>query len=77
VVGLEQWAEVRRLHFVKGLSQREIRRRTGLLRDRKALNSKGAAGLSACAGGVEADITDCAVGFPSPCWIRATTTPRR
>jgi hypothetical protein len=27
VVGVEQWAEIRRLHFVKGLSQREIRRR--------------------------------------------------
>jgi transposase len=41
VVGVEQWAEIRRLHFVKGLSQREIRRRTGLHRDtiRKALGS--------------------------------------
>jgi transposase len=41
VVGVEQWAEVRRLRFVKGLSQREIRRRTGLHRDtiRRALNS--------------------------------------
>jgi transposase len=41
VVGVEQWAEIRRLHFVKGLSQREIRRRTGLHRDtiRRALNS--------------------------------------
>jgi transposase len=40
VVGVEQWAEIRRLHFVKGLSQREIRRRTGLHRDtiRKAVN---------------------------------------
>jgi transposase len=39
VVGVEQWAEIRRLHFVKGLSQREIRRRTGLHRDtiRKAI----------------------------------------
>jgi hypothetical protein len=33
VVGVEQWAEIRRLHFVKGLSQREIHRRTGLHRD--------------------------------------------
>jgi len=33
VVGVEQWAEIRRLHFVKGLSRREIRRRTGLHRD--------------------------------------------
>jgi transposase len=41
VVGVEQWAEIRRLHFVKGLSQREIRRRTGLHRDtiRRAINS--------------------------------------
>jgi transposase len=41
VVGVEQWAEIRRLHFVKGLSQREIHRRTGLHRDtiRKALAS--------------------------------------
>jgi hypothetical protein len=40
VVGVEHWAEIRRLHFVKGLSQREIRRRTGLHRDaiRKAIN---------------------------------------
>ena len=41
MVGVEQWAEIRRLHFVKGLSQREIRRRTGLHRDtiRRAVNS--------------------------------------
>jgi transposase len=41
VVGVEQWAEIRRLHFVKGLSQREIHRRTGLHRDtiRRALSS--------------------------------------
>jgi transposase len=41
VVGVEQWAEIRRLHFVKGLSQREIHRRTGLHRDtiRRAINS--------------------------------------
>jgi transposase len=40
VVGVEQWAEIRRLHFVKGLSQREIHRRTGLHRDtiRRAVN---------------------------------------
>ena len=43
VVGVEQWAEMRRLHFVNGLSQREIRRRTGLHRDtiRNAVNSNG------------------------------------
>ena len=41
MVGVEQWAEVRRLHFVRGLSQREIHRRTGLHRDtiRNAINS--------------------------------------
>jgi transposase len=39
---VEQWAEVRRLFFVRGLSQREIHRRTGLHRDtiRNALNSE-------------------------------------
>jgi transposase len=39
VVGVERWAEVRRLRFVRGLSIREIRRRTGLHRDtiRRAL----------------------------------------
>ena len=41
MVGVEQWAEVRRLRFVRGLSIREIRRRTGLHRDtiRRALSS--------------------------------------
>jgi hypothetical protein len=40
VVGVEQWAEVRRLFFVRGLPQREIHRRTGLHRDtiRNAIN---------------------------------------
>jgi transposase len=33
VVGVEQWAEVRRLHFVRRLSIREIHRRIGLHRD--------------------------------------------
>jgi hypothetical protein len=39
VVAVEQWAEVRRLHFVRGLSIQEIHRRTGLHRDtmRRAL----------------------------------------
>jgi transposase len=42
VVGVEQWAEIRRLHFVRKLSQREIHRRTGLHRDtiRRALASE-------------------------------------
>ena len=30
---MEQWAEIRRLHFVRGLTGREISRRTGLHRD--------------------------------------------
>jgi hypothetical protein len=44
VVEVEQWAEIRRLHFVKGISQREIRRRTGLHRDtiRRAINGRSA-----------------------------------
>ena len=33
MVGVGQWAEIRRLHFVRGLSMREIHRRTGLHRD--------------------------------------------
>ncbi|HKC29745.1 MAG TPA: IS21 family transposase [Jatrophihabitans sp.] len=39
---MEQWAEIRRLHFVRGLSAREIHRRTGLHRDtiRRALRSE-------------------------------------
>jgi transposase len=32
VVGVEQWAEIRRLHRVEGVSIREISRRTGLHR---------------------------------------------
>ncbi len=42
MVDVEQWAEVRRLFFVRGLSQREIHRRTGLHRDtiRSAVNSE-------------------------------------
>ena len=41
MVGVEQWAEVRRLRFVRGLSIREIHRRTGLHREtiRNALNA--------------------------------------
>ncbi len=33
MVGVEQWAEVRRMHRVEGLSARAISRRTGLARD--------------------------------------------
>jgi transposase len=41
VIRVEQWAELRRLHFVKGLSIKEMQRRTGLHRQtiRRALRS--------------------------------------
>jgi transposase len=41
LLGVEQWAEIRRMQHVEGLSQREIHRRTGVHRDtiRKALAS--------------------------------------
>jgi transposase len=41
VVGVEEWAEIRRLYFVKRLSIKEIVRRTGHGRDtiRRALRS--------------------------------------
>jgi transposase len=41
VLSVQQWAEVRRMHFVEGLGIREIRRRTGLHREtiRRALGS--------------------------------------
>jgi transposase len=43
VVGVEQWAEIRRLYFVRRLSIKEIVRRTGLARNtvRRALRSGG------------------------------------
>src|SRR3989304_7855521 len=42
VVRVEQWAEIRRLYFVKGLSIKEIVRRSGRGRNtvRRALRSK-------------------------------------
>ena len=42
MVDVEQWAEIRRMHFVDGVSIREIRRRTGLHREtiRRALAAK-------------------------------------
>ena len=41
MLGVEQWAEIRRMGHVEGLSQREIHRRTGIHRDtiRRALAS--------------------------------------
>lgn len=43
MVGVEQWAEIRRMKHIDGLSQREIHRRTGIHRDtvRRALASPG------------------------------------
>jgi transposase len=43
VVGVERWAELRRLHFVGGVSIRELQRRTGLGRNtiRRALRAEG------------------------------------
>ena len=42
MVGVEQWAELRRLHFVAGVSIRELQRRTGLGRNtiRRALRAE-------------------------------------
>jgi transposase len=42
VIDVEHWAEIRRMHFVDGVSIREIRRRTGLHREtiRRALATK-------------------------------------
>jgi transposase len=42
VIDVEHWAEIRRMHFVDGVSIREIHRRTGLHREtiRRALASK-------------------------------------
>lgn len=42
MIDVEDWAEIRRLHFVDGVSIREIRRRTGLHREtiRRALAAK-------------------------------------
>ena len=56
MVGVEQWAEVRRMHRVDGLSGREISRRTGLARDTVArlLAATEPPRYSAGAGGVEA-----------------------
>ena len=46
---MERWAELRREHFVRGVSIKELMRRTGLARNtiRAALRSDAAAGLSA------------------------------
>ena len=48
MVSVQQWAEVRRMHFVEGLGIREIRRRTGLHREtiRRALRASSPPGYS-------------------------------
>ena len=57
MVGVQQWAEVRRLHFVRGLSIREIHRRTGLHREtiRSALKSDEAPRYSRAPAGSKLD----------------------
>jgi transposase len=57
VVGVQQWAEARRLHFVRGLSIREIHRRTGLHREtiRNALRSDDAPRYSRAPAGSKLD----------------------
>jgi transposase len=57
VVGVQQWAEVRRLHFVRGLSIREIHRRTGLHREtiRNALKRDDAPRYSRASAGSKLD----------------------
>ncbi len=57
MVGVEQWAEVRRMHRVDGLSAREISRRTGLARDTVArlLAAPGPAKYSRPAAGSKLD----------------------
>ena len=48
MLDVEQWAQIRRMKHVEGLSQREIRRRMGLHRDtiRRALTSTWLDGFS-------------------------------
>ena len=42
MIDVEHWAEIRRMHFIDGVSIREIHRRTGLHREtiRRALATK-------------------------------------
>jgi hypothetical protein len=56
VVGVLQWAEIRRMVLVEGRSQREVARVTGLARDTvaKGGRQRPAAAVLAGAGGVEA-----------------------
>ncbi len=56
MVSVEQWAEIRRMHRVEGLSIREIARRTGLHRKtiRRALAAPEPPALPAAAEALEA-----------------------
>jgi hypothetical protein len=57
VVGVEQWAELRREHFVRGVSIKELSRRTGLSRNtvRLALRSAQPPRYSRVSGGSKLD----------------------
>ena len=57
MVGVEQWAELRREHFVGGVSIKELARRTGLSRNtiRRALRSDAQPGYRRSAGGSKLD----------------------
>ncbi len=57
MVGVEQWAEVRRLRFVRGLSIREINSRTGLHREtiRRAMQATRPPGYRRAPGGSKLD----------------------
>jgi hypothetical protein len=84
VVGGEQWAEVRRLHFVRGLSIREIHRRTGLHRghDPPRAGRCGAAALSTRCGRFEARSVQGGDVFgqtwrPSCCMVRLVVGAER
>jgi transposase len=56
VVGVERWAEIRRLYFVEGPSKRAISKLIGVHRDTvtRAIKERGAAEILAGVGGVEA-----------------------
>ena len=58
MVSVEQWAEIRRMQFVEGLSIREIARRTGLHREtiRRALRSAAPPSYRAAARGRRSSI---------------------
>jgi lambda repressor-like predicted transcriptional regulator len=56
LLDVEGWAELRREHFVRGVSIKELARRTGMSRNtiRSALRSRGRAEVLASGHGVEA-----------------------